>query len=98
VQAYAHAIESRDVAAVRRAYPGMTPAQQRGWEQFFDYARTLRVSYAVSGVDANGATAEVRVTGAYDFTTAAGKRERQPVSFSATVRHDGSAWRLVAVR
>ena len=35
VVAYARAIESRDVSVVRRAYPGITSGQAKGWEQFF---------------------------------------------------------------
>ena len=35
VAAYARAIESRDIGAVRRAYPGITSEQARGFEQFF---------------------------------------------------------------
>jgi hypothetical protein len=29
---------------------------------------------------------------------AGSKTERQPVSFAATLRHDGSAWHLTSVR
>ena len=44
VAAYERAIESRDIAEVRRAYPGVTPTQASGWEQFFRTVRSLRAA------------------------------------------------------
>ena len=97
-EAYARAIESRDVSAIRRVYPGLTPEQQRGFEQFFESARKINVTFRVASVDGTPSTADVRVTGRYEYENSAGRSERTPVSFAAAVRKDGSAWRLVAVR
>ncbi|HWJ23066.1 MAG TPA: hypothetical protein VNS52_12000, partial [Gemmatimonadaceae bacterium] len=98
VAAYARAIESRDIAAVRRAYPGMSDEQQRGFEQFFAAARALRVSFTVSGLDVSGPTAEANLVGAYDYV-AEGKTEHQPVTFRAALRRDAEGtWRLMSVR
>lgn len=97
VSAYARAIESRDLAAVRRAYPGITPTQAKGWEQFFPTLRSLRVTLAISGFDVNGATAVAKLDGSYDYVTESGKTEHQPVSFQAMFRRDGAVWQLVAV-
>ncbi len=97
VAAYARALESRDVSAVRRAYPGITPAQAKGWEQFFGTLRTLRVTLGISGLDANGSTAEAKLVGTYDYVTDGGKNMQQPVAFQAAFRRDGSTWQLVSV-
>ncbi|HET7456447.1 MAG TPA: serine/threonine-protein kinase [Gemmatimonadaceae bacterium] len=99
VAAYARAIESRDIAEVRRAYPGLTETQQRGFEQFFAAARSLRVSFQLSGVDApaGATTAEANLVGSYDYV-AEGKNEHQPVSFHASLRREGGAWKLTSVR
>jgi hypothetical protein len=76
----------------------MSDAQQRGFEQFFAAARSLRVTFEVSGLDVTGATAEANLVGAYDYV-ADGKTEHQPVSFRAGLRRDaGGTWRLVSVR
>ena len=83
VATYARALESRDVSAVRRAYPGITPAQAKGWEQFFGTLRTLRVSLGVSGLDVSGSTAEAKLVGTYDYVTESGKTTQQPVAFHA---------------
>jgi serine/threonine-protein kinase len=98
LEAYARAIESRDVSAIRRVYPGLTADQQRGFEQFFESARKINVTFRVASVDGTPSTADVRVTGRYEYENSAGRAERTAVAFAAAVRKDGSAWRLVAVR
>jgi eukaryotic-like serine/threonine-protein kinase len=97
VQAYARAIESRDIGAVRRAYPGLTGDQERGFREFFASARNINVTFRVVGLEANGNTAEARLIGTYEYV-AGSKTEKQPVSFAATLRHDGTAWHLTSVR
>jgi serine/threonine-protein kinase len=98
VASYARAIESRDIGAVRRAYPGISSEQARGFEQFFQSARNINVTFRVSGLDVNGNSADARLVGTYQYTGSDGKSERQPVSFSASFKNDGSNWRLTAVR
>jgi len=98
VEAYARAIESRDIGAIRRVYPGLTSGQQQGFEQFFQAARSINVTFRVASVEGSGASADARLVGSYEYVTTEGKAERQPVSFSATLRHEGNGWRLVSVR
>ena len=97
VAAYVRALESRDVGAVRRAYPGITPAQAKGWEQFFGTLQTLRASLSVNGLEVNGGSAEARLVGTYDYVTGGGKSAQQAVAFQAAFRREGSAWQLVSV-
>ena len=98
VEAYARAIESRDIGAIRRIYPGLTSEQQRGFEQFFQAARSVNVTFRVTNVDGSSTSADARLVGSYEYVTTAGKTERQPVNFAATLRHDANGWRLVSVR
>ena len=97
VEAYARAIESRDVAAIRRVYPGLTAEQQRGFEQFFQAARRLNVTFRITNVESSGSSADARLSGSYQYENASGRVERQPVSFVATLRRDGPSWRLISV-
>jgi len=97
-ESYARAIEARDVAAIRRVYPGLTADQQRGFEQFFDAARKVDVTFRVASVEGSATSAEARVSGTYQYESSSGRVERQPVSFVATLRRDGSNWRLVSLR
>jgi ketosteroid isomerase-like protein len=98
VAQYARAIESRDLSAVRAAYPGLTSDQERNFARFFGTVRTLRASFDVRDLDVAGATAEARLEGVYDFTTQGGDHQRVPVTFRAALRREGGAWQLMSVR
>jgi hypothetical protein len=94
---YARAIESRDLSAVRRAYPGITSAQSKGWEQFFPTLRSLRVTISINDLEVNGSSADAKLVGAYDYVTSSGKNEHQPVAFQASFRRDATGWSLISV-
>ena len=98
VEAYARAIESRDIGTLRRVYPGLTSEQQRNFEQFFKIARSINVTLKLANVESSGSSAEGRLEGNYEFVTNEGRTERQSVAWAVTFRHDGSAWRLVSAR
>jgi serine/threonine-protein kinase len=98
IQAYARAIESRDVGAIKRVYPDLTANQERGFEQFFRSARSVNVTFRVTSVEGTGSTAVAHLAGAYDYVNAGGQSVHQPVGFAATLRNTGGGWRLVAVR
>ncbi|HWL40672.1 MAG TPA: protein kinase [Gemmatimonadaceae bacterium] len=98
IQAYARAIESRDIGAIRRVYPDLTAAQQRGFDQFFRSARDINVTFRVANVEGTASAAEARLVGSYDYVNSAGQGQHQPVSFAATLRNGGNGWRLVSVR
>jgi ketosteroid isomerase-like protein len=94
---YARAIGSRDIAEVRRANPGLTDTQQKGFEDFFQSVKSLRANFSVASLDVSGTTAEAHVTGAYEYSSGS-KVDRQPVTFVATLRLTGGAWKLTSVR
>jgi len=98
IDAYARAIESRDVAELRRVYPAITADQSVAFGDFFKSTRSLRAALVVksSRVDGNRGTA--RVAGTYEFTTTAGRNQQQQVTFDADLRREGGIWKLVAVR
>jgi eukaryotic-like serine/threonine-protein kinase len=97
VQAYARAIESKDIGAVRHAYPGLTSAQQGQLETFFQAARTIDAKLRISSLDASPNSAEARVVGSYDYVTSEGRTETRAVSFAMSLRREGSGWRVVSV-
>lgn len=83
---------------MRRAYPGMTAAQQRGWEQFFEAVRDVKAQLAVNQLDLGSGTADARVTGTYGYrNNSTGRSEVQPVSFRATLRREPAGWRIIQV-
>ena len=99
VETFARAIESKDIGAIRRVYPGLTSDQQRRFEQFFEGARTINATFRIANVSASSASAaDAQLSGVYEFVTVAGKTERQPVSFAVSLAKEGRAWRLTSLR
>jgi serine/threonine-protein kinase len=98
VEAYARAIESRDIGAIRRVNPGLTSDQQRNFEAFFQNARNVNVTFRITNLESTGASADARLVGSFDYVNTENREQRLPVSLAATFRHEGSAWRLVSVR
>jgi hypothetical protein len=99
VDEYARAIASRDVAAVRRVYPGLTAAQQRAWEQFFQSTEQIRADLSVAAMEQTGSTAEVSVAGNFDYLLRGSqRRETRAVFFRASFRRESSGWKMVTVR
>jgi ketosteroid isomerase-like protein len=98
IEAYARAIESRDITELRRVYAAISTDQVRAFSDFFASTRTLRATLSVRSVQVDGAGATARVAGIYEFTTTAGRTQEQPVSFQAELHRDGTTWKLVTVR
>ena len=99
IENYAGALESGDVEQVRRAYPGLTAAQQQSWQRFFDHVRNLKANLTITDLSVASSTAEATVSGVYEYDNAStGRAERRPVTFRASLTRDASGWRLTTVR
>ena len=99
VLAYGKALETRNMAQIRQAYPGLTSQQERGWRDFFQVAQNLRVSFGVTEMQQSVDAAEATVTGAFEYRNAQTRREeRQPVTFRATLERGGGGWRITSIR
>ncbi len=98
VATYARAIESRSVAEIRRVYPGLTGTQQQSWEQFFQSVRSVRARLGITRLDVGEGTAELAVSGGYDYDAGTGRTQHQDVTFRATAAQEGGAWKLRTVR
>jgi eukaryotic-like serine/threonine-protein kinase len=98
VDAYARAIESRDIVQLRLAYPALTASQQRAFADFFSGTRSLRASLQLSNLRVDGTDATAKLSGAYDFVTTDGRSDRQDVTLQVELRWSRGAWHLVAVR
>lgn len=95
---YARALESRDTAQVRRANPGLTAAQQKGWDDLFKAVRNLKATLRVTTIDVKGVTADALVNALYEFDNATtGRVERRPGTFRASFVSDSTGWRLSAI-
>ena len=69
IEAYRTAFESRDLAAVRRAYPAMTAQQEESWGGFFESVRDLAVTFDSPVVTLDGMTASATVHAQWQFRT-----------------------------
>jgi serine/threonine-protein kinase len=98
VEAYARAIESRDIGAIRRVNPGLTSDQQRNFEAFFQNARSVNVTFRITNFESSGTSADARLVGSFDYVNTENRDQRLPVTLAATFRHEGNAWRLVSAR
>lgn len=98
VSQYARAIESQDVGELRRVYPSMSAAQASSFEEFFRSVRSIRAAFTVSSLQVEGASAEVKLSGTYDFVTSTGRNEHQPLTLQAVLRKEGSTWRFVSIK
>jgi len=98
VAEYARALESRDTGQVRRAYPGLTAAQQQGWGEFFRAVTNFKTSLSATRIDVTGGTAEAIVSGVFEYVNAAAMRfEQLPVTFQASLVSEPTGWRLSTI-
>ncbi len=93
VTAYSRALESRNVAQVRRAYPGMNVRQEE-----FQRAQDLRVTLELTDVRLQGDAAEGRVKGDYAYTSPTTHvTEHQPVFHRVAFERSLQGWILTAI-
>jgi len=96
---YAQAIESRSIPAIRRVYPGLSPAQSKEWEDFFGAVNEIDVDLTVSDLAVSGDSADARLSGVYVFQNPGTRHtQREPVSFQARLRRMGGEWRIEVLR
>src|SRR5438477_261130 len=96
---YAHALESRDLAEVRRVYPGLTSAEQATFAQFFESVSDLKAGLTINRLIIAGSSADAFVSGVYEYRdTRTGRGRRDTTSFRATLVQDSTGWHLSAIR
>ncbi|HWB41479.1 MAG TPA: protein kinase [Gemmatimonadales bacterium] len=96
---YGAAIESRNVDAIRRVYPGLSAAQSREWEEFFGGVGSIEVELEVTGLEVSGETAGAQLDGVYVFEDPGTRRtRREHVAFQAQLRREGGRWRITSLR
>jgi serine/threonine protein kinase len=99
IMAYARAIESRDVGAIRQRYPGLTATQERDWQIFFRSVRDVKVTLTIAERSIDGSAAQVRARGTYRYENVSTRRhEEQPLDFSATLRLTDRGWTISEIR
>jgi hypothetical protein len=96
---YARALESRDLNEIRRAYPGLTPAEQTTFSQFFASVSDLKAELTISRLVMAGASADAMVNGVYEYhEVKTGRARRDATAFRATLLQDSTGWHLASIR
>jgi len=96
IRAYAAALEAKDVAAVRRIYPGMTSERDQQLRQSLPNLKGLKVSLNVIDVQPSGDEATAIVTGVWNFTLD-GKKTELPANNTYSLARRGG-WVITDIR
>jgi serine/threonine protein kinase len=96
LERYRRAIESRDLARLGTAYPGLTADQERAWRDFFASVSDLSATLKIQELEVAGGRAEAQVTGTYEFRS--GTRQTQHVELTAIFERESAGWRLVSIK
>ena len=94
---YGEALESGDIARVRRAYPGVTAAQQEGLVAFYAAGGSFATSWTIQDVLITGDTATARIVGTNRVTVPRTRATEQPVDLKVRLERQSSGWRLISV-
>lgn len=99
IAAYARAIESGNVAEIRRVYPGLTAQQAQGWDGFFQSVRSLKARIAIEQLTVRAASADAGLSAVYEYENKTnGQIARQPLRLQAALIRDGAGWRIASIR
>jgi hypothetical protein len=96
IGAYAAALEAKDVAAVRRVYPGMTAERDQQLRESLPNFKGLKVTLNVVEVQQGGGEATATVSGAWDFVLD-GKKTELPANNTYTLARRGG-WVITDIR
>jgi serine/threonine-protein kinase len=96
---YANAIESMRVDRLKEAYPNLTSAQQKTWENTFAIATGVNTSVRYGAVTKTDDRAEVDFTLNVGYRYADGRRGSiPPMRQHATLLRTSSGWQIVEIR
>src|SRR5205823_474114 len=89
----------RDLAEIRRVYPGLTSAEQGTFSQFFESVSDLKAGLTINRLIIAGGSADAFVSGVYEYRDSkTGRSRRDTTSFRATLLQDSTGWHLTAIR
>lgn len=95
---YQAALEARDIAALKRIWPGLSGRQEDAIRSEFEHARTIDVALDSLDVKTAGSTAVATARRNYKVTTTDGRALRTATRMTMTLaRHDG-AWVIENIR
>ncbi len=97
IQAYARAIETRDVGRVRQVFPSMPSVREQQLRQALPNMKNLQVRLAVTDLQITGDVATAVVSGKWQFQ-ASGQRNELPADNVYQLARRGSGWVITEIR
>ena len=91
IEAWARAIENKDLAAYRALKPNMTAAEQRRIEEGFRAVSSQRVTITILGIEKRGTQALVRLR-RHDAIVVDGRQQTTDTQQTITVARAGTTW------
>jgi hypothetical protein len=95
IQRFAAAVRSGDVDALKRAYPGLTPSQQKNWETVFKQSKPEAATITdIRGVSRNITTGitvvEFAMAVSFSDRTTGTPVATRPTRYRATIKQEGT--------
>jgi hypothetical protein len=95
---YAAALEARDIAQLKKVWPGLAGAQEVAIANEFRIARTISVSLSDPNVQVEGSTAVATCRRTHQLETTDGQRLQTNTQMVFTMRRSPSGWVIERVR
>jgi hypothetical protein len=95
---YRGALESRDLAALKRIWPGLGGRQEDAIRSEFDHARMIRVALENIQTNIAGSTAAVSCRRSYAVTTADGQKLDTASKMTMTLSGRDGSWVIDSIR
>lgn len=95
LEEYRSAIQSVDLARLKRVYPDMSADQEQSWREFFRNASDLTATFRIIDLDVRGDEAVARVQTTYVYRT----DRARPLTgtFTARLERGTRGWQLVSI-
>jgi len=98
IRGFAQAIESRDMAQVRRAYPGMSAGEEADWRALLEEPNLTRLQVALEDLSparVEGTSAEAQFRLQLTLRFRGRPDSKQELRYRASFDRSGGEWRLV---
>ena len=95
---YKAALEGRDLDALKRIWPGLTPASANAIREQFQDATRLTVGILEPRISASGTSGTVTFRRRYEIQTRDGQNLRNETHTTMTVRRTSAGWVIESIR
>jgi hypothetical protein len=94
---YGEALESHDVARVKRAYPGITATQMEGLTAFYSAGGRFATTWTFEDLLVTGDAATARIVGTNQVSVPRTRATQEPVDLRVRLERQSGIWRLIRV-